>query len=664
MKRLQSFLLLAIVCSITTAVFGQDLNEALWEAAKENDAAKIQSLLDQGVDVNAKNKYGATALTFAADRTNYEAAKVLIENGADVNAKDTFYNATPLQWVAYKGHAGITRMMLENGADLSNDTPIQWAAFSGNTEIVLMMLEYGANQGSALMAAVRSGNTELVSSILHAAKFETENLSQPLATAVNAENEEITKMLEGAGATLPEDFKKKNREEETEPEVTLSAEDVLEEGAGVETPANWPSFRGSHASGVADGQYPPTVWNAETGLNIRWKTAIPGLAHSSPVIWNDYMFLTTAISGDTTAEYRVGLYGDVGAANDNSVHSWRIYCLNKRSGDVVWEKTAYEGVPRVKRHTKGTQANSTPVTNGDVVVALFGSEGLFCYDMDGNLLWQTDLGRLDGGWFYDAGYEWGHASSPIIHNNTVIVQCDKHEDSYIAAYDLKTGESVWRTSRDEIPSWGTPTLVETKDRTEVVTNAAGYVRGYDADTGNELWKLVMNSEVNVATPVLYDDIVYVTSGYAPNRPVFAIKPGGSGDLTLPDSLDSGDNILWRKKRDGTYMPTPIAYGGYLYTLANNGVVICYDAKTGEQQYKVRVAGRGGVAFTASPVAADGRIFFTGEDGDIYVVKAGPKFERIAINKIGEICMASPAISDGMIFIRSQHHIYGIGRSEL
>jgi outer membrane protein assembly factor BamB len=430
---------------------------------------------------------------------------------------------------------------------------------------------------------------------------------------------------------------------------------------GVAAAKNWPSFRGRFASGIADGQNPPATWDAEKSLNIKWKTPVPGLAHSSPIVWDDRVFITTAISSDTSAKLRVGLYGDVAPDKDVSKHTWKVYCLDKKTGKIIWERTAYEGAPKVKRHPKATQANSTPAADGKYVVVLFGAEGLYCYDFNGKLIWQKDLGVLDAGWFYDPDYQWGYGSSPIIYKNLVIVQCDIQKNSFIAAYDIKTGKRVWLTPRDEIPSWGTPTIHEGKARVELIANGTGHIRGYDPMTGKELWKLAGNSEITTPTPFVAHDLIFVTSGYRPIQPIYAIRVGATGDISLKENEEANAYIAWSKKRGGPYMPTPVVYGDYLYICANNGTVTCYDAKTGEQIYRERLGGRGkGYAFTASPVAADGKLYFTSEDGEVYVVKAGPQYELIATNSMGEICMATPAISDGMIFIRTQNHVYAIG----
>jgi outer membrane protein assembly factor BamB len=427
--------------------------------------------------------------------------------------------------------------------------------------------------------------------------------------------------------------------------------------ASVAQGQNWPSFRGANATGVAEGKPTPTTWNVEKGENILWKTAIPGLAHASPVIWGDKLFITTAISGNPKPFLRVGLFGDVDSDKDLSKHSWHVYCIDKRSGKILWDKVATEGVPKIKRHIKATHANSTPATDGKYVVAFFGAEGLYCYDTNGKLQWKQDLGLLDSGWFYDPDYQWGMASSPIIYKNLVIVQCDVQKDSFIAAYDLKTGKQVWKTSREEIPSWGTPTIYEGKNRVELITNATRAARSYDPLTGKELWRLSGNPEVTATTPVFGHDLIFIVNHYRPNQPIYAIKPGASGDISLKPDTTSNEFIAWSTQRGGSYMPTPLVYGDYLYICQNQAIVRCLNAKTGEVAYQSRI-GEGG-SYSASPVAADGKVYLTSEDGAVFVLKAGNKYEQLAKNEMGEVLMATPAISDGMIFVRGQNHLFCI-----
>ena len=432
------------------------------------------------------------------------------------------------------------------------------------------------------------------------------------------------------------------------------------EAAAVRTKgAPWPSFRGPNASGVADGQGAVAEWDVATGKNIRWKTPIPGIAVSSPIVWGDRVFLTTAVGKDADTTFRTGLYGDVKPVDDLTTHTWRVYAVDRRTGAIAWQRDVFTGAPKVKRHPKSSQANSTPATDGKHVIAVFGSIGvLACFDVNGAPLWQRDIGVIDNGWFFDPTYQWGHSSSPIVYKGTVIVQVDQQKGSYLAAFDLATGKPAWKAERpDEISTWGTPTLVTGPKGDELVTNGTK-VRAYDPATGKLLWTLGPNSEITVGTPVAGKDVVYVTGGYPPVRPVYAVKAGASGDISLPKGETRSGAIAWSNDREGTYIPTPLLYRDILYTLNSNGIVTAYRAGTGERLYRARVGGGG--AFAASPIAADGRIYFANEDGDVFVVKAGPEYLEMGKYSMNEVIMATPAISDGLILIRTLGHLYAIG----
>jgi outer membrane protein assembly factor BamB len=424
--------------------------------------------------------------------------------------------------------------------------------------------------------------------------------------------------------------------------------------------ADWPSFRGPAASGVADGQRLPDTWDAATGANIRWKTGIPGLAHSSPIVWGGRIFVTTAISGLGNATFKPGLYGDGTASEDLSVHRWQVLALDRNSGEILWAQTAYEGAPEEKRHVKSTYASSTPATNGRVVVALFGSQGLYAYDFSGKLLWKKDLGRIDAGAYNAPDYEWGTASSPILYGNSVIVQCDQQKNSFLIAVDADTGETLWKAERDELPSWASPNVFTAKQRHELVTNAPNQIRGYDPKTGKELWRLGGSSKITAPTPVFTSDLMYVASGRRPEAPIFAIRPGASGDITLGEGQTRNKSVAWHKPQRGSYMPTPLIYGGLLYVLGNAGIFDCYDAAGGEEIYRERIPHQGS-GFSGSPVAADGKIYLPSEDGDIFVVRAGRKFQLLGRNPIGEALMATPALSGGVMYVRGEKHLFAIGR---
>jgi len=419
---------------------------------------------------------------------------------------------------------------------------------------------------------------------------------------------------------------------------------------------NWPSFRGPDASGVGEGTKPPTTWDVEKEQNVLWQTAIPGHSHSSPIIWGERIFVITAISSDSKVGFNAKARG-IGLANDDVKHTWMIYAIDKQTGRMIWERKAYEGVPRAKRHVKATQANSTPVTNGRYLVALFGSEGLACYDIDGRLLWKKDLGVLNPGLWDDRSSSWGHASSPIIYRDLVIVQADGHTQSFIAAFNLKDGKQVWRVERAEITSWTTPTIYKGKNRTELIANGGRYIRGYDPLTGKELWRFSdKDTQVKMQAPQVAHDLIYITGGYPPGRAMYAFRPGAIGDISLKSGEEKNEFIAWSAGNGSPYTPTPIIYGELFYVLADNGVLSAYEAKTGERIYQERLPS----SFSASPVAADGRLYLASEDGDIFVVKAGRQYELLAKNTMDQPLMATPAMSQGMLIVRGENTIHAIG----
>jgi outer membrane protein assembly factor BamB len=427
--------------------------------------------------------------------------------------------------------------------------------------------------------------------------------------------------------------------------------------------ADWTSFRGPGAAGSVEGATPPLSWSLQDGRNVRWKTPIPGFSHASPIVVGERIFLTTAVHSAGDPKLRTGLYGDVDTSKDPGEISWRVLALDRASGKVVWDREVAKAAPPVARHIKATHANSTAATDGKTVVAFFGSEGgLYGLDLEGRVKWRAEVGPIDSGWFYDPSYQWGHASSPIVWQNQVILQVDRAKDAFLAAWDLGTGKLLWRTPREgEISSWGTPTVVAAGDRYEIVANGGRAVRGYDAKSGKELWWVKPTTEVSVATPVTGHGLVYIANGYRPLQPVYAIRPGGSGDLSLAEGASSNAHIAWGTTKGGTYIPTPIVYGEHFYTLNNNGTLTCYDAKTGKEIYKQRVGG-GRAAFTASPVAAQGRLYLASEDGDVYVVQAGAEYKSLEVSSVGETIMATPALSGDLLLIRTGGHLLALGEA--
>ncbi len=430
----------------------------------------------------------------------------------------------------------------------------------------------------------------------------------------------------------------------------------------------WPSFRGPFATGVAEGQNLPLAWNGEAegengGSNIRWRTAIPGVGHGSPVVWGAKIFLTSAENLEGEGDYRFGLYGSGSASSDvDEGHRWLLLCLELASGEILWQRTVREGKPRSARHPKSTHANQSAATDGEVVAAFLGSEGLHVYDLEGRKLWSRDLGILSAGSYRGTpGATWGAASSPVLFEDLVIVQAD-HDgpEDFLAAFDKKTGEPRWRSARDELPSWGTPSIFQHAGGVELVTNGANAIRGYDPRTGAELWRLGGSSKITAPTPVPAGDLVIVGSGRQPEKPLFAIRGGARGDLTLPEEETRGPGVAWSQPGRGPYMPTPIVYQDIVYVLNNDGVFSAYRLTDGSELYRKRLQ-HGGAGFSASPVAADGHLYLAGEDGEVHVVRAGESFELLASNPLGEAILASPAMVGGSLLVRGQTHLFAIGR---
>jgi outer membrane protein assembly factor BamB len=417
---------------------------------------------------------------------------------------------------------------------------------------------------------------------------------------------------------------------------------------------NWPQFRGPDGSGVADGQALPLEWSLTDKSHLAWQVPIEGLAHSSPIVWGDRLYLTTAVA--ETADAPTLMLGDSDAAGidtapDLIAHRWEILALDKNTGAVLFKKTAHQGVPRLKRHVKASHASATPATDGRNLVALLGTEGLFCFDMEGELRWRVDLGLMDVGYWGEPEYQWGAASSPLLYENLVIVQNDRQKDSFVAAYDLESGREVWRAGREEKPAWSTPALYRGEGSAELVTNGANWIRGNDPRTGEELWRLSHGDlQVITPTPVVAGDRIVVTGGNPTGaQTTFAIRPGARGDAQ--------DHVLWTAERSSPYTPTPIVYDGILYVIVDNGILSSFDLATGERLYRARL--EVGAGFSASPIASDGRIYLASEDGAVFVVAAGREFRSLARNDMGEPLMATPAVSDRTLYVRGARHLFAV-----
>lgn len=415
----------------------------------------------------------------------------------------------------------------------------------------------------------------------------------------------------------------------------------------------WPSFRGPGASGVADGQELPSDWDVRAGRNVRWKADVPGVGHSSPIVWGERVFVTTAVPAEEP-RLVLGDKGGIEVASDKPPISWRLLCFDAKDGKRLWEREAFAGAPRAARHVKSSQANPTPVTDGKTVVALFGSGTLAAYDVGGAPRWSVELGKLDPGLLDDPSSEWGHGSSPVIFENLAIVQVDKHKGSFLAAFELATGEPAWRVERDERPVWATPTLDTSGGRPELYVVGGYHVRGYDPRTGKELWRFKDVSEVKTPTPFASDGLVIFAGGYR-GRPLFAIKAGAQGDVSVADDVKSGPFLAWRTDPGGPYTTTPLAYRDLVYAVRDEGILQAYELKTGALVYRERT----GTTHSASPVASDGKVYLAGEDGQLLVVRAGRSFELLTRIDMGETVFGTPAIAHGTLYVRTRGHLYAI-----
>ena len=416
--------------------------------------------------------------------------------------------------------------------------------------------------------------------------------------------------------------------------------------------ANWPQWRGPASMGVSTETNLPTEWNASK--NVRWKTPITGRGLSSPIVWGKKIFLTTSIEGAVIpgAQAPKHMDGENEFKHPDSVgadrsHKLNVMCLDRDTGKILWERTAYEGRVYDDRHRKNTYASATPATDGKNVYAFFGSEGLFAYDFDGKLMWKASPGKL-------SLYGMGPGTSPTLHENLVIVQCDEESgaNSFIAAYDKKSGKEIWRTPRRVQASWTTPIVVRNAKRVELITSGNESIISYDPMTGKELWRTKGVDSNAIATPVATNEIVYIAAG-SPTKIAMAIRLGLSGELKDSD-------IVWKYTKGTAYVPSPILYGDYLYLMTDRGIITCLNAKTGEVVYE---GGRVPIpaTFTASPVAFDGKLLLTSEDGDTFIIKAGPKHEVLGTNSLDEPVYASPAIADGKIFLRGEKNLYCISK---
>ena len=418
---------------------------------------------------------------------------------------------------------------------------------------------------------------------------------------------------------------------------------------------NWPQYRGP-AAGVAEDAPLPEAWS--TTSNVAWKLDIPGRGWSSPVVARDRIFLTSVIATAPEEAPKKGLYfGGNREAPPADEHRWMVYCVDWKTGKLLWEREVHKGKAPA-RHLKNSYASETPVTDGDRVYVYFASVGVFCFDREGKAVWSQPLSPLK------MRYGWGSASSPVLHQGRLYIVNDNEEQSYLAALDAATGKQVWRIARDEGSNWATPYIWESGKRTEIVTAGTRRVRAYDLD-GKLLWEFGGMSSIAIPTPFAKLGLLYVTSGYVGDqvRPVFAVRPGASGDISLKGDETSNDFVAWYARQGGPYNPSPLVYGDYYYTLLDFGFLTCRDARTGKEIYGKQRISTASAAFTASPWAYNGKIFALSEDGDTFVIQAGPEFKVLGKNPLDEMCLATPAVYGPSLIVRTASRLYRIEKAQ-
>ncbi len=420
---------------------------------------------------------------------------------------------------------------------------------------------------------------------------------------------------------------------------------------------NWPQFLGPGSRAVSDNADLPDRWSATE--NVAWKRDIPGRGWSSPIAWGDRVFLTTVVEVGKEAEPPQKGFFMAGPLSADATYRWEVLCLDLASGKVLWERTAHESKPFRPTHAKNSFASETPTTDGQRVYAYFGNVGVFCFDFKGNSLWQRKIEP------HRMRFDWGTAASPILYGDRLYILNDNEEDSYLLALDKLSGEKVWRVARDEKSNWSTPFAWKNDRRAEIVTVGSGKVRSYGLDGKLLWWFNGKMSGITVATPYADGGLAYVSSGFLrdKSRPVYAIRPGGSGDVAPAPGQSSNAAIAWSKPVAAPYVPTTLVYQGRLYVLYDTGTMSAFNSQTGAALFE-RQKLPGGSHFTSSPWANNGQVFCIDEDGVAYVVRAGDKFELLRKNPLADDdgCLATPAMVGDRLLIRSVSRVYCVRKT--
>jgi outer membrane protein assembly factor BamB len=414
----------------------------------------------------------------------------------------------------------------------------------------------------------------------------------------------------------------------------------------------WPQFRGRTSGVAADNPRLPDTWSPTT--NVVWRADVPGIGWSSPVVWDDLIVLTSVIPTGSIELPEKGFYGGGGGSFvAKGEHRWMVYGLDFKTGRVRWERELRRAQPTAMRHAKNTYASETPIIDGERIYVYFGGLGLFALDMQGKELWNNPMDPV-------TMRAWGTGASPAVHGGRVYLVNDNDDRSSLTAYDAKSGKVVWTIPRDETSNWSTPYIWEHDGVTEIITTGSRQVRSYDLN-GQLKWHLKGMTSLHVPTPVSGPDMLFISSGFLGDafRPVYAIRPGASGDISLKGEEKSNEFVAWSNPRLGTYITSPLLYGGHYYTLMDRGFLLCHDARTGEEVYPRQRITAEASGFTSSPWAYNGKVFALSEDGDTFVMQAGREFKLLGKNSLGEMAMATPAIVQDSLLLRTASKLYRI-----
>lgn len=614
---------------------GQFSNEFLFHVT--NDVSSAEALNRELIRQSLTPWDGIPA---ALNQGDLAAVKKLIRSKTIANRRLSD-GATPLSTAALHGHFEVVRYLLDTGAEPSatntdGNTPLHVAAFLCREEVAKLLL----NKGAPLQVKNNNGET-------------------PIDVVSGAWNQELANFYSAVGSGINQKLDLK-RIEKTRPEIakllqSFGNSSVKSRGKLDKlTAGDWPQFRGHGGSGVVKGSLvPPTTWTKKE--NVLWKYEMPGHGWSSPIVVGGKIFITSCVTDAKLAAPKTGYYAPRDTKTHDGVHCWMLFCLDAVTGKVLWEKVAHKGKPQHPIHVKASYASETPVSDGERVYAYFGNVGLFCYDLQGELVWSQTWDVMP------TQLDWGTGSSPVLYEDRICIVNDNEKASFIVALDKLTGKELWKTNRNEKSNWATPFIWKNDKRVEIVTCGKGKVRSYDTQ-GKLLWEFGGMSSICVPSPVVAGNLLMISSGYefGRPRPIFAVKPGASGDISLKKGQTSNEFIVWSNDMAGAYHPTPLVLGERLYVLYSTGFIACFEAKNGKQVYEKQ---RLGGSFTASPWSYDGKVFCLSEEGTTYVVKDGKEFELLGKNVLGEVSLATPAIAEGKLYLRTRDVLYCIGFSK-